>query len=57
MVVTPGPTMVTVPLLATVALLPETTAKLTGKPEEAEAFKSKLADWTVWLGISAKVMV
>ena len=57
MVVTPAPVMVTVPLLSTVALVPETTAKLTGRPELADALRLKLADCTVLLGMSAKVIV
>ena len=49
--------MVTVPFDSTVALVPETTAKRTGKPELAVAFRSKFADCTVLLGMSKKVIV
>ena len=54
---TPAPEMETVPLDSTVALVPDTTVKLTGRPDDAVALRSKFVDWTVLLGMSTKVIV
>ena len=57
MVASPAPTIVTVPLLSTVAILVCKLVKVTGRPDDALASRLKLAESTVLSGISAKVMV
>ena len=55
MVASPAPTIVTVPLLSTVAILVCKLVKVTGSPDDALASRLKLAESTVLSGISAKV--
>ena len=57
MVASPAPTIVTVPLLSTVAILVCKLVKVTGRPDDAVALNVKLGDSTVLSRMSPKVMV